>query len=692
MNRSQKTTTCLSLILFCLGWAVEAVEITQKSTGRALDVIVLELSETSVTFSTKKDGPTYQVGLDQLTAESVERLSKLSGAMIKKVINKALRGQAWIDTNADSKRDTSERPVVDMVMKLYLDHNRDGIPERCIGTTRTDAEGGYTFSISVAGHYQVGIDLLTAPEEVYQISRLAAEADPVGNDFSPDTLRTRVLAIETDLAGVDVGLLETDPKAQFLGLHTAEAGPVKAEVQRWVYKDIALSIEHLGGEVDERAHLNATRWLKWYKQAETVFQEALVKDNFLSEERFPDNHYEEWLRGKKHFEGFMGNNNLGSGPTSSAQVPSEDIHREPENVSLHRILFYEGIRGANPLFEHRGFWPPNGCFSHIGVGDISIMGPHLLTAVTMYEVGGEDAITDINGQYGNVWNSKEILVDGLKNWRRARTNYLDAFASFESPKSKELRGSIFYGSGLASSFLFHIYLEYGKEKFIETLINLSQQKVAGSPEEAVHALTRSFADALGQEEVKKLWEDHHMPFIYDYDSDRGLSTGNFEANVRDVYRWDFAPHGIADDDILPEYSLFSERTREGFFLPDRDVEHQVAGSFFYQDSKYQLQYVIAGETRSMSEDSSFVIFSGGLAHRVKNGRWKVSFQGRIWPSDLNNIFAEGLQMTPSYTHEGVSEWVEHEGRFEVVVTDGELNLRFPNIEMFNLVLERVGDE
>lgn len=93
--------------------------------------------------------------------------------------------QVWSDNNANGVFDAGDTGIPKVEVKLYLDHNRDGMPERVVKKVRTDDDGRFAFDNLPAGTYAVGIHLLDLPSQYFRLTAFQVGDDSVNSDVHP---------------------------------------------------------------------------------------------------------------------------------------------------------------------------------------------------------------------------------------------------------------------------------------------------------------------------------------------------------------------------------------------------------------------------------------------------------------------------------------------------------------------------
>ncbi len=566
--------------------------------------------------------------------------------------------RVWVDTNANGQRDSGEPPLPNVVVNLYFDHNNDGLPERVVDTTKSSRTGEFLFRVSQPGLYSVGVDNLSLPQTHYRLTKAHNGASQSDSDVDPGSLRTKVInvsGLNEDHRGVaDIGVLKGNGTLKFEGKHRVDREQV---IQRWVYQDIVFHISDNGQPVTEKTHEIVGKWMRWYADADKISQALYARNDFLRQTRYGQN-VETWRKGRRLLVTRAGVGSLGGGERSSSGTPPSWLWDEPDNIENHLLMFYEMNRGVNALWRSRAIWPTNSAFSlPYGVSDIAIRTPHMMTAWIMYRLGGIDALFE---HKNNNWQPGNA-IDNLRLWEKMHiANIEEVFPGFENVKSIPLSNPetgeqirLRLGT-LQGGILLDIGIEMGQDTLAEILHNLTQKPVAGSLRQSLSDFSDAVIDATNGMYSDMLMNRWKIPASYS--DTRGIDSGEFTPNT--TYKWDFAPHGISDSDLLNGYSLFSERTTKGIVKID-DFSLNSAGPFFY-------------DNRTEMEDRSFIQFDRRtkLAHQVVNGKWKVRLSMRQYHPSIR---AEGKPISPIQEPKKQSHIAEVL-EFDVDVKDSMLNI------------------
>lgn len=575
----------------------------------------------------------------------------------------SISGHVWLDANADGLEQTNEGRVADIRVRLYLDHNEDGLAERVMGYRTTDANGAYSFTALAGGRYQVGVDMLSLPEDLYRLTERDVGGDEsIDNDVDPHTLRTSNLDVGDNQAlanAGDIGVLQGLSGLRYIGAQTVKGQPAHV----WHYQDGALKLQDTGYDPnDPEIRAIVTQWLKWYRTGETILQEAEILSNYLNLAR----------QGNDKVKDFITINGQGSYATSraftSSGIPAQTLLDNPYSMVDHILMFYESTRGSNPIWKYRANWPFGARLTH-----------HSITAMTLLELGGPSTFTVQPSV--TAWNPGRDSLELLRQWELMNTTFEEAFPytaeylpdlgeqvnhySIDLPHP-EGGGIINVESrGILTGILMKTLQEMGRDKAIEILHNMSKKQwFIPSMEEGLIAFRQAVDDATDGAYADHWVSKWGFPPETTYADNRATDSG---APSSGPFFWDCKPHNFDASQIRPGYRHLSDQTINGF---GRWAESRPSG-FLNLGGINNL-----AETITYPNKDACVVAGEGVefVQTIPNGSWLIQAE------TMN-----GAQLQASFPND---ELVYNFGYgYAVKVSDGELTIRFSGrVELSELTI------
>lgn len=569
----------------------------------------------------------------------------------------------WVDENSNGIHDSGEGPIVDATVKLYIDHNGDGYPERLAETTQTDANGEYLFQNLAANKYSVSVDLGSLPEANYLMTSWNTGPDEAADsDTDPHTLRSDVIDVSGEATTYEhlgsIGFLSGSTNVvyhgeQIYGNFAGETYPHDC----WTYQDIIFYAIPRQGVTTEMV----TRWIKWYKRHDQFYQELQNRSDYLTRARANWVHPATGEREPFRILAMTSNScgaGCGNGSKAEALGIIDDAVGAPEDPLQHWILFYEMGRGGNAtsLWDDRAVWPHG-----------TVILPHMMGSLAMYELGGLDGF-QADHQGGFTYSTYQ---DELDQWASLGLDFVELFGGMSSGDDAvfhTVNGTTYKlrPRNLALNIMNKVMIEFGREKMVEALSNMARAEVMGNNFHAAATFKQAIDDALDgayQSLFESTWgfpTDAEIAATID----RSSSTGPFVD--QDEYRWD-VQHFAETRPVEPGFEKFTDLHTEGILrwtqTPDNYSVRIVASTIGGDVDTDYAQSFVGGRGRF------------GLSHQLANGTWQVMIDvPGIYSGESDySISLESGQLSSSFS-------VQHGAvyRFSglVEVDDGVLDIDF----------------
>ena len=282
------------------------------------------------------------------------------------------------------------------------------------------------------------------------------------------------------------------------------------EYDAWTYGDIVFYSPP--GMVTQDM---ANQWLAWYATTDDILR-TLIGDD-------------------EHFEGRFRRNDRNFGKVKVIGTPPDScgagcgnkqiaegvgiidkMVAEPNNYDHHWILFYEQARGGvDESFDLAASWPREAY--HL---------PHLIAALTYYEIGGIDGVQ--RGVPGDIYN-------GLQKWADLDRQYVDQFVEREQRwfDDQHPDGSYIYPP--QTSMLLHIGLDEGYDTLAQALRNLGQYPdnfMYSSSTDAMCDWQAAINDATGNRYADRMVNEWGMPGGCTYDIGQSSSSADHPNDLR----------------------------------------------------------------------------------------------------------------------------------------------------------------
>lgn len=412
----------------------------------------------------------------------------------------SISDNVWIDVNSNGVFNVGDAPLAQAEVKLYLDKNEDGFPERLLERQTVAPDGRFSFTDLAPGDYSVGISLESLPERYYLPTTLNAGAEEIDNDLDPNILRTAVIEVQDmneDIVNrASIGMLPGSTNVTYHGRidytgfawQSIGVNPHDA----WTYQDILfVALPDKGLDTEK-----VTRWLKWYKRVDQLYQQMLLLPNYQTRCRSAN---EDGIRDKRVVAMVQDSCGAGCGNGRKAEAVGiiDAASAEPELWNYHWILFYEMSRGLQSPWDGKSVWPPR-----------SVILPHFMGALSFYEFGG--GLEGLDRASFRGFSPGGFLPDSEK-WQTLGLNYADTFADDIDDRGVTIDGSTFYGGSVISFVLYKIAFEEGYEKLYEVLKNMGNKETATSSLEAAMNFTESVLDATDGTYADLLSENFGFP-------------------------------------------------------------------------------------------------------------------------------------------------------------------------------------
>ncbi len=313
-------------------------------------------------------------------------------------------------------------------------------------------------------------------------------------------------------------------EAAYHGVKTHHGFATTADYDAWTYGDMLMYTPP--GQVSQEM---ANQWLAWQATTDNILRK-LVNNDEVFEGKYRGN-----------VEGFgrvkaiatptdscgagCGNKNLAEGVGIIDKMIAE-----PDNYEHQWILFYEQARGGqDEVFDLSASWPR----------EMYVL-PHLVAALTFYEIGGMDGL-----QKGV---PADILA-GKQKWEDSGLNYIETFVEREQRwfGQKYEDGSFIYPP--QPSLLLHIGIEDGLDTLAQVLTNLGHYPdnfMYENSTDAICDFQAAVNDATGNKYANWMVNDWGLPGNCDYDMGQATSTANFPDDLR------FESNGLCvESDFMP---------------------------------------------------------------------------------------------------------------------------------------------
>lgn len=587
--------------------------------------------------------------------------------------NGSVVGEVWVDANADEVKQAGEERVANARVKLFVDNNDDGLASRVVADFITGADGAYSFTGLAAGRYQIGIDLLSLPDDLYRLTPMNQGGDEaLDNDVDPHTLRSEILDLDgSGPTEVGIGFLQGDGSLRYIGTETVSGEPAHV----WQYQDCRLKLQDLGYDPSDATIVaNVTRWLKWYSAGERMLQEAEMLPGYLDLARFggtADGSYKTFLTINGLGSYATGRNNCSSG------VPAQQFLDVPDVLVDHMLVLYELTRGSNPIWKYRSTWPFGARLTH-----------HGLTALSILELGGMDAAM----QVPNVtpWNSARDSIEALRRWEAVGTTFEAAFPqtlegipnlgeqvnnySIDLPDPDDTNRTYRVGArDLLTAIIVRVAVEQGRDSAVEVLHNMSRKPwYIPTMEQALIAFREAVNDATDDAYADDFVTKWGFPANTTYNDSRGIDSGAFVA--AETYEWDCKPHDYDPALIQTGFGHLSDRTTQGFA---RWEDNNGSGLI----NLGGVDFISAVTNITYPNQDAYLVVGVGVdfVQQVSNGIWAIEI---LAINDASGAF----------TVMNNQVLAENEEATFVRVENGELRLRFEDqVNLVKLTIKQTQD-
>jgi hypothetical protein len=584
----------------------------------------------------------------------------------------SISGEVWVDANADGIKQIGEERVADAGLRLYYDNNDDGFCERMVQYETSSASGAYVFAgLTATGLYQVGIDTLSLPDDLYRLTARDQGGDEnEDNDVDLHTLRTEIFQItSTDLSVTnlsDAGFLQGSSNVSYEGTATVYGEPT----HYWKYQDLEFYLQDFGYDPVSVSTMEIiTRWIKWYAIGERILQETEVMPGYLDRQRYDGSA----SNSVKRFNTVDGLGSFAAGANFiSSGIPPQSLFEDYNNdATEHNLMFYETTRGANPIWKYRATWPHGGRLTHHGIA--AMIHVEILGAAAFGKIPVMGGWTPVEDSRLDLWEVEgKLFRDVFLLELQAGGGQAGLPDQFEHDNHYGIYGGGVNGSrDIFAAVLVRVLMDYGREKVAEVLHNMSTKShYAPSRKQALINFRDAVNDALDGAYAASFTNDWGFPADATYTDSRAVDSGSYPGG--DVYLWDCKPHNYDAGDIRPGYRHLSDRTTQGFgkWVDNNGTSLKNLGAVD--------RLIPSGDSIQYPNDRAYLVMGEGVdfVQQISNGSYRVELHtvdnGTAYVSFPN----DQLVATTTDT-------------FGVDVTDGELNIRFDGItRVYELVITK----